>query len=174
MSKKTGIIILGIIGVLLLTGGLIISATAIKEAAIDKNKETKQEQVKEDEYIPDIDVNESEKLKEQHCIENICIDTLSVVTDNDQKISVVSGELKNTSAQVIPEGYIKIIFKVGEETFEKMLYHDVIQPNGINVLEWQHHNEKLTEAPDYQLVKPTEAEILAENKKQAELQTKES
>ena len=168
MSKKLGIIVLGIGGLLLVIGIILVSVNAIKGEPPTKNKE----QVEE--YIPDVDKNESEKLKEKHCLENICIDTLSVITDNDAKLSIVSGDLKNTSNQVIPAGYFKIVFTVGTETFDKMIYHGEIPANGVHPLEWQHNNEKLTQAPDYQLVKPTEAEIQAENQKQATLQTKES
>jgi len=172
MSKKLVIILLGIGGILLLVGGILVSTTVIKNAAQEENKEKQKETTEE--YVPDVDKNEAETLKQQHCLETLCIDTLSVLNDNDAELSIVSGELKNTSEQVAPAGYIKIVFKVGEETFERMLYHEEIQGNGIHPIEWQHTNKELIEAPDYQLVKPTETEIQAEIKEQAELQAKAS
>ena len=57
MSKKIGIIVLGIGGLLLVIGIILVSVNAIKGETPTKNKE----QVEE--YIPDVDKNESEKLK---------------------------------------------------------------------------------------------------------------
>ena len=154
MSKKIGMIVLTIGGILLLVGTILIGNKIIK-----KQEPQKESQKQIQEYVPNIDKNESENLKKQHCLENLCIDELEVITDNNANLSIVSGYLKNQSSQPAPKGYIKIIFTIGTETFEEILYHDEISGNGTYKLEWQHKNEQLVDAIDYKLETPTEEEI---------------
>ena len=157
MSKKLGISILIIGGIIILLGIVLTSINVIKEATSDKDNKKEIEQVEG--YISDVDKNKSEKFNKKHCLEKLCIEKLDVITDNNAKLSVVKGKLKNTSNESVPASYIKIVFTLGTETYEEILYHQEIPAEGTYTLEWLHKNEQLLQASDYKLEKPTENEI---------------
>lgn len=171
MSKKIVLLML-MFGLLLLGGGILLLFTSADFTT--ENKYTEKKETKEvTEYVENKSQNKSEALKQRHCLNSICIDELNVVTNNDINLSVVNADLKNISDQIIPEGYIKIVFTLNGTSFEKLLFHNEIPANSFAILEWQHNNKELINALDYSLVEPTAAEIIAEKQKQELLQSNE-
>ena len=93
MKDKKVIIILIIGAILIFSGIILVSINTILKEQTDK---------------PNAQFNESEKLKETHCLDSICIDRLTILKDNETGVNVVKAILKNTSETAIPLGFFKI------------------------------------------------------------------
>lgn len=167
MKKKKVIIIILILGFLLISTGItyyFINLTPT-ENITTKEKDNKKEPEKEL-INPNIEKNEKDTFKEEHCLDNICIEELNVLNELDAEKSIVDGILINKSSQIIPAGYIKIEFNLEDGVHSEVLAHNEIPANGETVLSWYHKDKNLINSTNYKLVKPTDQEIAIKKAKE--------
>lgn len=139
MKKK--IIILSLVFVLLLGIGITLSLTYFNEDYMNRMTEKK---------IYNRERNNKKKIKEKHCLDNICINSMEIVNEYED-IRVISGELENISNDTLEAGTITLEFKVGKETYTEIIYYDTLLPNQSAYFETHHDNEFLVKAIDYKM-----------------------
>lgn len=145
-----------IIGIaLLILGILIISFGIYNVMSNTTTKQPKKTITKTDALNRTI--NSSDKVKEEHCLDYLCISNMEMINE-DENISIITGNLINKSDKIIPKGWINLVFTVEEEKITEAFYHEELQPNEAVPLELQHKNSKIVNAKDYKIKTPSKEE----------------
>ena len=152
--RKTLIFILSIlltIFIIILIVFIIFNSKTLKEDKTQPVEET-------------ISKNKSKKIKEDHCLEELCLINTKIIYDNKNKIGEIEFNFKNKGTKTIQPGFIKIVAKDNPE-ISFTVYNLELQPNGEMPSLIQFQNTKVVDIEDFELKKPTEKEIEAAQKK---------
>jgi len=162
MNKKLAIVLV-LIGLLLLGSGIVLFTLNAKETQPKPNNAEEQETAQEP--TEEVKENNNEFIKEEHCLQTICIETITIKKDATTNQISVTGEFTNKGTAVEPAGYIKFLVIHEGKEFYKLIQYPEIQPNAkvpINFLAEDKDNILLY-AMDYTLVEPTQTEIAEAN-----------
>ena len=146
------------IGYILIIVSLLIILLGTIFFLIDSNK--KQNKAKDEKKTAEeiIELEKNDSLKEEHCLENICLKNM-VVTGNYNEYYTASVDVTNKSTQTVENKYIKVLFNVNGKTHIEYIYIDSLLPNKTILIDIGLSDNTLLEATSYQLENPTEKEI---------------
>lgn len=105
-----------------------------------------------------ISKNKSEKIKEEHCIESLCLVSTKISYDNKNKIGEIEFNFKNKGTESLPQGFIKLVAKDNPK-ISFVIYHLELNPDSEMPSLIQFKDKKIVEIKDFILKKPTNAEI---------------
>lgn len=157
MKRKT-ITILLVIGILLLGGGVLLFTLNNDEQKVKQEPTTteKEEVEKTPEVVTE---NNNEFVKEEHCLEKLCLGELTIKKDETTNKIVVTGQITNKGTVNIPAGYVKFLMQENDKEYYKMIQYPELQPNAKIPVNFEDENELLLYAIDYNLVEPTPTEL---------------
>lgn len=142
--KKIGIVVF-VIAIILIILGLSLFFLP----KVDNTKDTKELQ------------NDSKKLKELHCLDDLCVKKMDVIYDNKQKVGTIRFYLQNTGSDNLSSGFVKVIFDNNQKEFI-FRYSDFL-PQDIQSVEIQFTDKDIIQTTDYRLHWLSEEELQSIN-----------
>lgn len=139
--KKIGIVVF-VIAIILIILGLSLSFLP----KVDNTKDTKELQ------------NDSKKLKELHCLDDLCVKKMDVIYDNKQKVGTIRFYLQNTGSDNLSSGFVKVIFDNNNQKEFIFRYSDFL-PQDIQSVEIQFTDKDIIQTTDYRLHWLSEEEL---------------
>lgn len=143
--KKIGIVVF-VIAIILIVLGLSLSFLP----KVDNTKDTKELQ------------NDSKKLKELHCLDDLCVKKMDVIYDNKQKVGTIRFYLQNTGSDNLSSGFVKVIFDNNNQKEFIFRYSDFL-PQDIQSVEIQFTDKDIIQTTDYRLHWLSEEELQSIN-----------
>ena len=143
--KKIGIVVF-VIAIILIILGLSLSFLP----KVDNTKDTKELQ------------NDSKKLKELHCLDDLCVKKMDVIYDNKQKVGTIRFYLQNTGSDNLSSGFVKVIFDNDNQKEFIFRYSDFL-PQDIQSVEIQFTDKDIIQTTDYRLHWLSEEELQSIN-----------
>ncbi len=143
--KKIGIVVF-VIAIILIILGLSLSFLP----KVDNTKDTKELQ------------NDSKKLKELHCLDDLCVKKMDVIYDNKQKVGTIRFYLQNTGSDNLSSGFVKVIFDNNNQKEFIFRYSDFL-PQDIQSVEIQFTDKDIIQTTDYRLHWLSEEELQSIN-----------
>ena len=143
--KKIGIVVF-VIAIILIILGLSLSFLP----KVDNTKDTKELQ------------NDSKKLKELHCLDDLCVEKMDVIYDNKQKVGTIRFYLQNTGSDNLSSGFVKVIFDNNNQKEFIFRYSDFL-PQDIQSVEIQFTDKDIIQTTDYRLHWLSEEELQSIN-----------
>lgn len=143
--KKIGIVVF-VIAIILIILGLSLSFLP----KVDNTKDTKELQ------------NDSKKLKELHCLDDLCVKKMDVIYDNKQKVGTIHFYLQNTGSDNLSSGFVKVIFDNNNQKEFIFRYSDFL-PQDIQSVEIQFTDKDIIQTTDYRLHWLSEEELQSIN-----------
>lgn len=143
--KKIGIVLF-VIAIILIILGLSLSFLP----KVDNTKDTKELQ------------NDSKKLKELHCLDDLCVKKMDVIYDNKQKVGTIRFYLQNTGSDNLSSGFVKVIFDNNNQKEFIFRYSDFL-PQDIQSVEIQFTDKDIIQTTDYRLHWLSEEELQSIN-----------
>ena len=117
---------------------------------VDNTKDTKELQ------------NDSKKLKELHCLDDLCVKKMDVIYDNKQKVGTIRFYLQNTGSDNLSSGFVKVIFDNNNQKEFIFRYSDFL-PQDIQSVEIQFTDKDIIQTTDYRLYWLSEEELQSIN-----------
>lgn len=143
--KKIRIVVF-VIAIILIILGLSLSFLP----KVDNTKDTKELQ------------NDSKKLKELHCLDDLCVKKMDVIYDNKQKVGTIRFYLQNTGSDNLSSGFVKVIFDNNNQKEFIFRYSDFL-PQDIQSVEIQFTDKDIIQTTDYRLHWLSEEELQSIN-----------
>ena len=143
--KKIGIVVF-VIAIILIILGLSLFFLP----KVDNTKDTKELQ------------NDSKKLKELHCLDDLCVKKMDVIYDNKQKVGTIRFYLQNTGSDNLSSGFVKVIFDNNNQKEFIFRYSDFL-PQDIQSVEIQFTDKDIIQTTDYRLYWLSEEELQSIN-----------
>lgn len=143
--KKIGIVVF-VIAIILIILGLSLFFLP----KVDNTKDTKELQ------------NDSKKLKELHCLDDLCVKKMDVIYDNKQKVGTIRFYLQNTGSDNLSSGFVKVIFDNNNQKEFIFRYSDFL-PQDIQSVEIQFTDKDIIQTTDYRLHWLSEEELQSIN-----------
>ena len=143
--KKIGIVVF-VIAIILIILGLSLFFLP----KVDNTKDTKKLQ------------NDSKKLKELHCLDDLCVKKMDVIYDNKQKVGTIRFYLQNTGSDNLSSGFVKVIFDNNNQKEFIFRYSDFL-PQDIQSVEIQFTDKDIIQTTDYRLHWLSEEELQSIN-----------
>jgi len=103
--------------------------------------------------------NNSDKIKEEHCLNNFCIDDMQISSEYEN-IQVITGTVTNKSSETIPEGLIGLVFNVDGKVITQEFYYLQVEPGASFPLQTNYDNSKIINAGDYKIIQLSNEELL--------------
>lgn len=163
MKRKIAILLL-LIGILSLGLGMTMYLlNDNNQQEKPKKEQPVQQEQPQEQPQEDVTENNNEFIKEEHCLEKICVETITIKKDLTTNKILVTGELTNKGTTVEPAGYIKFLVQHDGEEFYKVIQYPEIQPNAKVPINFEGQHKVLLYAIDYNLVTPTDRELASIN-----------
>ena len=143
--EKIGIVVF-VIAIILIILGLSLFFLP----KVDNTKDTKKLQ------------NDSKKLKELHCLDDLCVKKMDVIYDNKQKVGTIRFYLQNTGSDNLSSGFVKVIFDNNNQKEFIFRYSDFL-PQDIQSVEIQFTDKDIIQTTDYRLHWLSEEELQSIN-----------
>ncbi len=143
--KKIGIVVF-VIAIIL----IILGLSLFFFPKVDNTKDTKELQ------------NDSKKLKELHCLDDLCVKKMDVIYDNKQKVGTIRFYLQNTGSDNLSSGFVKVIFDNNNQKEFIFRYSDFL-PQDIQSVEIQFTDKDIIQTTDYRLHWLSEEELQSIN-----------
>ncbi len=100
--------------------------------------------------------NNSEKLLEKHCLDDLCVNSIKVsVAPN---MGIMQFELQNIGSQTLPAGFVKMVCK-NDSSKVYYIYHNAMKPNEIALFQYQFTDKSPYEIDDYVLMELSPKEL---------------
>ena len=157
ISKIVSIILIGVGALFIVFGCVFMFVFKSSSQQEGAKKDDAQEQIDE---IYQIERNSSKAISKLHCLDNqLCMKDMSISFQYD-KIGAIQATIVNQSSNVISDGYIKIQFILSDGTLNKIIPYSSLNPSDEVPLELSFTDSSFLKVKDYELVAPTEEEIL--------------
>lgn len=147
-NMKIIIIILSILILLLIIIGLIFAAKTTK----DRNDQTDYTFSNEVVELPGTKILKSDKLAEEHCLDNICVSDVIIYTVNNEGRMECNITNKSNDTK---SGYLRL--KFNKESL--IISYQDLSPDSSSKATAQYTNKKIDNINDYSLEKLTKEEI---------------
>lgn len=144
--KKSNIIIFGV-GIFLFVIGTLLYFSS--------NNYVKEKQ--SNNLSQDIQKNNNEKIKKEHCLNSLCIKSMSISVESN--INYLTATIINQSEREILSGFINLEFQVGDEKIVEVYYHNELPPNVEISMEIGAIDQKLLKATDYKIKELSQEEL---------------
>lgn len=104
-------------------------------------------------------VNDSEKIKEEHCLDFFCITSMEMGYQKNVEGGDITISYRNQGDDVLPAGFLHIEFETKKGSKTLIFYHQELKAGESSNKLLDYLDEDIVYATDYRLLQPTEEQI---------------